>query len=415
MREPRVIPSGSVLPSTADIIPGQFTFSITRSPSDRSGFSFTIEGNRTFAYQPFFSDFGPLGLHQIHLFVSLSLSHMREHPAPIHLYCSSNPQHIANSLLLAASFRLIHLGLSPDDSLAPFAPLLARARPYRDACSFPSTYDLTVTSCVHGLARAMKLGWYTFETFDPVRWSELEQIDRGDMNWLIPGKLLAFASPYHTRLVQGFRVCTPADLLTVFRSLGITTIVRLNNKTYDENVFKDAGFQFTEMFFPDGSCPPEPILERFLDLISGDGVIALHCKAGLGRTGTLAGCFLIKRFQFTAAEAIGWIRICRPGSIIGPQQQYLIRYWQRVHQPVVPERPPPRPNLTVSLRKEGPRTGAGKRAEVVPRDEVRTPPAVRSRDGAGMHVQALSLTPPVPQPRKLQRAQDHARTTPRKQ
>ena len=42
--------------------------------------------------------------------------------------------------------------------------------------------------------------------------------------------------------------------------------------------------------------------------------------------GTLAGCYLIKKFGFTADEAIGWIRICRPGSIIGPQQGYLIKY-----------------------------------------------------------------------------------------
>lgn len=45
--------------------------------------------------------------------------------------------------------------------------------------------------------------------------------------------------------------------------------------------------------------------------------------AGLGRTGTLIGCYLMKHYRFTAAEAIAWIRICRPGSIIGPQQNFL--------------------------------------------------------------------------------------------
>lgn len=48
--------------------------------------------------------------------------------------------------------------------------------------------------------------------------------------------------------------------------------------------------------------------------------------AGLGRTGTLIGCYLMKHFRFTAAEAIAWIRICRPGSIIGPQQNFLEEY-----------------------------------------------------------------------------------------
>ena len=47
------------------------------------------------------------------------------------------------------------------------------------------------------------------------------------------------------------------------------------------------------------------------------------CTAGLGRTGTLIACYMMKHYRFTAAEAIAWIRIARPGSIIGPQQHYL--------------------------------------------------------------------------------------------
>lgn len=52
--------------------------------------------------------------------------------------------------------------------------------------------------------------------------------------------------------------------------------------------------------------------------------MAIHCKAGLGRTGTLIGLFAMKHYKFPAAAFIGWIRIARPGSILGPQQHYLI-------------------------------------------------------------------------------------------
>lgn len=48
--------------------------------------------------------------------------------------------------------------------------------------------------------------------------------------------------------------------------------------------------------------------------------------AGLGRTGTLIGCFLMKHYEFNAREAIAWIRMCRPGSVIGHQQDWLERY-----------------------------------------------------------------------------------------
>ena len=49
----------------------------------------------------------------------------------------------------------------------------------------------------------------------------------------------------------------------------------------------------------------------------------MHCKAGLGRTGLLICCYMMKHYGFTAHEAIGYIRICRPGSVIGCQQQWL--------------------------------------------------------------------------------------------
>ena len=49
----------------------------------------------------------------------------------------------------------------------------------------------------------------------------------------------------------------------------------------------------------------------------------MYVVAGLGRTGTLIGLYMMKHYKFTAAETIAWIRICRPGSIIGPQQNFL--------------------------------------------------------------------------------------------
>lgn len=50
---------------------------------------------------------------------------------------------------------------------------------------------------------------------------------------------------------------------------------------------------------------------------------SVSLTAGLGRTGTLIACYVMKHYRFTHAEIIAWIRICRPGSIIGPQQHFL--------------------------------------------------------------------------------------------
>nr|CAD7414080.1 unnamed protein product [Timema poppensis] len=46
-------------------------------------------------------------------------------------------------------------------------------------------------------------------------------------------------------------------------------------------------------------------------------------QAGLGRTGTLIGAYLVKHYHMAAREAIAWLRICRPGCVIGRQQTWL--------------------------------------------------------------------------------------------
>ena len=40
----------------------------------------------------------------------------------------------------------------------------------------------------------------------------------------------------------------------------MTTIVRLNKRMYEARRFTDSGFEHRDLFFPDGSNPPDHIL-----------------------------------------------------------------------------------------------------------------------------------------------------------
>lgn len=112
-------------------------------------------------------------------------------------------------------------------------------------------------------------------------------------------------------------------------------MVRLNKKAYHEDDFQRAGIDHLEQFYTDGSCPPIKILDRVVaafDGVAKDEAFAVHCKAGLGRTGTCIGAYIMKHYRFTASEVIAWMRICRPGMVIGPQQQFMKEIEQRMWQ-----------------------------------------------------------------------------------
>lgn len=66
------------------------------------------------------------------------------------------------------------------------------------------------------------------------------------------------------------------------------------------------------------------MVKEFIKIVENEpNAVAVHCKAGLGRTGTMIGCYIMKHYDFPALALIGWMRICRPGSVLGPQQHFL--------------------------------------------------------------------------------------------
>jgi protein-tyrosine phosphatase len=168
------------------------------------------------------------------------------------------------------------------------------------------------------------------------------------LNWLVKDRILAFAGPSYERHVspEGYCTLSPNDYIPYFLKKKVSLVVRLNKKAYNEQDFVDAGINHVEAFFVDGSCPNMKILHGVIEAFESvprDEAFAVHCKAGLGRTGTCVGAYIMKHFRFTAKEVIAWMRICRPGCVIGPQQHFLSKIeplmWQEGEAAGLIERP----------------------------------------------------------------------------
>ena len=78
-------------------------------------------------------------------------------------------------------------------------------------------------------------------------------------------------------------------------------------------------------------CVAQLNADRAKPFILYEDKVAIHCRAGLGRTGVLICIWLIIKLKFKPAEAIAYIRIMRPGSIMGSQGFFLesIEYFKR--------------------------------------------------------------------------------------
>uniref|UniRef100_A0A8C6T6D3 Protein tyrosine phosphatase domain-containing protein 1 n=1 Tax=Neogobius melanostomus TaxID=47308 RepID=A0A8C6T6D3_9GOBI len=172
---------------------------------------------------------------------------------------------------------------------------------------------------------------------NPSRWSDEEQAIKGLYSSWITDNLLAMARP-STEIIEKYHI------IEQFRSCGLKTVINLQRPgehascgnpleqesgfTYKPEIFMEAGIYYYNFGWKDyGVASLTTILDmvKVMSFAVQEGKMAIHCHAGLGRTGVLVACYLVFTSRMSADQAILFVRAKRPNSIQTRGQLLCVR------------------------------------------------------------------------------------------
>ena len=138
-----------------------------------------------------------------------------------------------------------------------------------------------------------------------------------NFSWIIENKLAGSAIP------------TSIDEVQWAIEQGVKSIVTIREDPLDDDWVKDVNYLHVSS--NDMGVPEFADLTFAVDFIhrriTNNEPVMVHCLAGLGRTGTILACYLIKYQKMSANEATEKVRKERPGSIQSyPQEEIIFRF-----------------------------------------------------------------------------------------
>ena len=135
-----------------------------------------------------------------------------------------------------------------------------------------------------------------------------------NFSWLIDGKLAGSAIP------------TSKDEVKWLQEEGVKSIVTIREVPLDDDWIDD--MKYLHVLSDDMGVPTFDDLKSSVDYVNqriqNNEPVMVHCLAGLGRTGTILACYLIKYEKMSAEDAIQHVREKRHGSIQSLVQEEMI-------------------------------------------------------------------------------------------
>ena len=126
-----------------------------------------------------------------------------------------------------------------------------------------------------------------------------------NFSWIIEEKLAGSAIP------------TSKEEIDWIKQEGVKSIVTIREEPLEDEWIKDVNYlhvHSNDMGIPEFSDLVNSV--HFIhQRITNDEPVMVHCLAGLGRTGTILACYLIKYEDMAADDAIEKVRRERHGSI----------------------------------------------------------------------------------------------------